>query len=92
LRGTRDGETEIVRGRIRMVAPAPRVRARIPTRYADVEPDGPDACIVTSRGTWSPGFLVWMATLDEPMEVLDPPEMVQAARTVVARLAAGPAG
>jgi hypothetical protein len=27
-----------------------------------------------------------MATLDEPMQVLDPPELVEAARTVVARL------
>jgi hypothetical protein len=31
-----------------------------------------------------------MAMLDEPMEVLGPPELVQAAQTVVARLA--PAG
>jgi hypothetical protein len=29
-----------------------------------------------------------MATLDEPMEVLDPPELVGAARTVAARLSA----
>ena len=37
---------------------------------------------------WSHGFLVWMATLDEPMEVLGPPELVEAARAVVARLSA----
>ncbi|MGH2888816.1 MAG: helix-turn-helix transcriptional regulator, partial [Solirubrobacteraceae bacterium] len=81
LRGVREGDaSEIVPGRIRLAAPAPRVRARIPSRYAAVEPDGEDACIVTSHGAWSHGFLVWMATLDEPMEVLDPPELVEAAR------------
>jgi predicted DNA-binding transcriptional regulator YafY len=90
LRGTREGEAEVVPGRIRMLAPAARVRSRVPTRYADVEPDGEGACIVTTRGAWSHSFLVWMAMLDEPMEVLDPPELVQAVQTVVARLA--PAG
>ena len=39
-------------------------------------------------GRWSYGFLVWMATLDEPMEVLDPPELIEAARAVAARLGA----
>ena len=88
LRGAWEGEaSEVVPGRIRLRAPAARIRSRVPGRYATVEPDG-EACIVTSRGTWSHGFLVWMATLDEPMEVLDPPELVEAARVVVARLTA----
>ena len=89
LRGAWEGEgsSEMVPGRIRLGAPAPRVRPRIPARYAEVESDGEEACIVTSRGRWSHGFLVWMATLDEPMEVLDPPELVEAARVVAARLA-----
>jgi predicted DNA-binding transcriptional regulator YafY len=86
LRGAREGESAAVPGRIRFGAPAASVRARIPGRYATVEPDGEGACIVTSHGAWSHGFLVWMATLDEPMVVLDPPEFVQAAQTVVARL------
>ncbi|HET6867545.1 MAG TPA: transcriptional regulator [Solirubrobacteraceae bacterium] len=90
LRGARegDGSSEVVPGRIRVGAPAPRIQARIPGRYAVVEPDGEEACIVTSRGRWSHGFLVWMATLDEPMAVLDPPELVEAARAIVARLSA----
>jgi len=92
LRGAREGEAAVVvPGRIRLRTPAARVRGRIPSRYATVEADGEGACIVTSRGGWSRGFLVWMAMLDEPLEVLDPPEMVQAARTVVARLTPGPA-
>jgi predicted DNA-binding transcriptional regulator YafY len=86
LRGVREGEPEAVPGRIRLRAPAGRVRSRIPGRYATVEPDGEEACIVSSQGAWSRGFLVWMAMLDEPMDVLEPPELVEAARTVVARL------
>ena len=53
-----------------------------------VEPDGEDACIVTTRGAWSRSFLVWMAMLDEPMEVLGPPELAEAARALVQRLGA----
>jgi predicted DNA-binding transcriptional regulator YafY len=88
LRGAREGETsEFPPGRIRVGVPASRMRSRVPGRYATVEPDGEAACIVTSRGAWSRGFLVWMAMLDEPMEVLDPPEMVAAAQAAAARLA-----
>ena len=90
LRGAWEGESQLVPGRIRMGVPAAQVRGRIPSRYAGVEPDGEATCIVTSRGAWSTSFLVWMATLDEPMEVLDPPELVAAAQVVVARLT--PAG
>jgi predicted DNA-binding transcriptional regulator YafY len=90
LRGAREDSAVLPPGRIRLQAPAARVRSRIPSRYAAVEPDGEAACIVISRGAWSTGFLVWMATLDEPMEVLDPPELVEAARAVAARLAAAP--
>jgi predicted DNA-binding transcriptional regulator YafY len=79
-------------GRIRLGVSVARARTRIPSRYAEVEADGEEACIVTSRGAWSRGFLVWMATLDEPLEVLEPPEMVEAARTIATRLAVGPVG
>jgi len=88
LRGIREGEPDAVRGRVRLGAPAARIRPRIPARYATVEPDGEDACVVTSRGAWTHGFLVWMATLDEPLVVLDPPELAEMARTVAGRLSA----
>jgi predicted DNA-binding transcriptional regulator YafY len=87
LRGVWEGEAELSPARIRMGAPAARIAARIPARYAVVEPDGEDACIVSSRGRWSHGFLVWMATLDEPLQVLDPPELVEVAQVIAARLA-----
>jgi predicted DNA-binding transcriptional regulator YafY len=80
------GEPEAAPGRIRMLTAAATMRARVPDRYATVEPDGEDACVVTTRGAWSRSFLVWMAMLDEPMEVLGPPELADAARSLVARL------
>jgi hypothetical protein len=58
----------------------------VPSRYASVESDGEDACVVSTRGQWSQSFLVWMATMDVPMRVLDPPEMADAARRLVERL------
>jgi predicted DNA-binding transcriptional regulator YafY len=84
------GETdraEIPAGRIRIHAPAARVRGRV-QRYATVEPDGEDACLVTTRGGWREEFVVWMATLGEPLEVLEPPEMRALARSIAQRLAA----
>jgi predicted DNA-binding transcriptional regulator YafY len=88
LRASRDAEPERGPGRVRLGMSSARARDRIPARYADVEPDGEAACIVTSRNAWSYSFLVWMATLDEPIEVLDPPELAQAARSLAARLGA----
>jgi predicted DNA-binding transcriptional regulator YafY len=75
-------------GRIRLALPAADAGRRIPARHATVEADGERACIVTTRGPWSRSFLVWMAMLDAPIEVLGPPELAGVARTVVAQLAA----
>jgi len=86
LRASAGGDANSGVGRIRLSLPAPQAARRIPARYATVEPDGEDACIVSTRGSWSRSFLVWMAMLDAPMEVLDPPELAEAARTVVSRL------
>lgn len=81
-------EPEAPPGQIRLEAPAARMRQRVPERHASVEPDGESACIVTTRGAWSQSFLVWMALLDEPMEVIGPPALAECARTLVARLQA----
>jgi predicted DNA-binding transcriptional regulator YafY len=85
LRSAGDREADAAPGRIRVAAAAQAVAKRVPERYATIEPDG-DGCVVTTRGAWSRWFLVWMATLDEPIEVLGPPELAQEARTVIARL------
>jgi predicted DNA-binding transcriptional regulator YafY len=75
-------------GRIRLGLSAELASRRVPDRYARVEPDGDGSCLVTTRGPWSRHFLVWMALLDEPMDVLGPPELVDAARALVSRLGA----
>ena len=79
---------DAVPGRVRLGLTAEAATRRIPARYATVEPDGSDACVVSTRGSWSQEFLVWMALMDAPIEVLEPPELVDAARSIVARLAA----
>ena len=86
IRAGNGREPEAAPGRVRLAAPAGPIRNRISTRYATVEPDGEDHCIVTTRGPWSRSFLVWTALLDQPIEVLEPPELVEAARVIVARL------
>lgn len=86
LRGTGGTDRDTSPGRIRIRLRAAAARGRIPSRYATVEPDGEDACVVTTRGGWSRNFLVWMALLDEPMEVLGPPELVETARSLATRL------
>jgi predicted DNA-binding transcriptional regulator YafY len=86
LRNMGVGDGPAVPGRIRLHVAAADAARRIPARYAAVEPDGEDACTVTTHGGWSRQFLVWMALLDFPMQVLGPPEMADAARGLVARL------
>jgi hypothetical protein len=86
--GRRGWEEDPVPGRVRLGLSATAARQRIPERYAVIEPDGDDACIVSTRGSWSQEFLVWMALMDAPIEVLEPPELVETARSMVSRLAA----
>ncbi len=88
LRGAAPEESDARPGRIRVHAGAPLIAKRVPGRYAAVEPDGEDSCIVTTRGPWSQHFLVWMALLDETIEVLGPPELMAAAERLGRRLTA----
>jgi predicted DNA-binding transcriptional regulator YafY len=86
-RAIRAQDAEAVRGRVRLSAPATLMERRVPGRYATVEPDGEDHCIVTTTQGWSQQFVVWMATLDVDLEVLGPPELAAAAQAIAARLA-----
>ncbi len=88
LQRHRSADEDPVPGRIRILAPAQRISGRVPGTYATVEPDGSDACIVQTRGPWSRQFLFWTAMLDEPLEVLEPPALVEAARNLGAQLSA----
>jgi predicted DNA-binding transcriptional regulator YafY len=90
LRRQHDGaETDGAPGRIRVSAAAAQIRSRVPQQYATVEPDGQDVCVVQTRGPWSRHFLMWIGMLDEPIEVLDPPDLIDAARRLAGRLSAG---
>jgi predicted DNA-binding transcriptional regulator YafY len=88
LRMARGSESAAAPGQIRLALPAADASRRIPNRCATVVPDGEHACIITTLGSWSRSFLVWMALLDAPIEVLGPPELAEAARTLVTRLEA----
>jgi len=88
LRTARGSESAAAPGQIRLALPAADASRRIPNRCATVVPDGEHACIITTLGSWSRSFLVWMALLDAPIEVLGPPELAEAARTLVTRLEA----
>jgi predicted DNA-binding transcriptional regulator YafY len=82
----RDGSGEP--GQVRVAAPAQQIRQKVPGRYATVEPDGEHACIVSTRGAWHAGFVVWMASIGEPIEILGPDELREFAHGVVDRLGA----
>jgi predicted DNA-binding transcriptional regulator YafY len=78
-------------GRVRLGLAADQARRRIPERYATVEDDGQAGCLVTTVGQWRRDFLIWMATLEAPMEVLGPPELIELGRSLADRLAAATA-
>lgn len=78
-------------GSVRLGLPAQDARRRIPARHATIQEDGDAACIVTTTGQWRRDFLIWMATLDAPMEVLGPPELIELGRSLAERLAAATA-
>jgi predicted DNA-binding transcriptional regulator YafY len=87
LRAGYGDEPDAEPGTIRVHAPVERIVKRVPSRYAAVEQEGKERCIVTTRGPWSRQFLVWMALLDEPLEVIGPPELLAAAQALAGRLA-----
>jgi predicted DNA-binding transcriptional regulator YafY len=87
LRGRTGAEQDAPPGRVRFSAPAAEIRSKVPARMVTVEPDGEDACIVTTTGPWTRNFLVWSALLDVELQVLGPPELVAVAASVAARLA-----
>jgi len=53
----------------------------------DIEPDGPEACIVTAGADDPERMVPWLAMPGIDFEVLEPPEVVEAVTLVAARLA-----
>ncbi|TXI63712.1 helix-turn-helix transcriptional regulator [Mycolicibacterium mageritense] len=74
--------------RVRYRAPEHALAQVFPAASATVEPDGPDTCIVTAGADDPERMVLYFATTGYDFEVLEPPEVVAAVRTVAERLRA----
>ncbi len=72
--------------RVRYRAPQSAVAQCFPPASATVEPDGPDACIVTAGADDPERMVLYFATVGHDFEVLEPPEVIAAVRAVAGRL------
>ncbi|GIE98439.1 helix-turn-helix transcriptional regulator [Paractinoplanes rishiriensis] len=79
--------------RVRLHAPADRVREFVPPQVGRVEEDGDEWCVLISGGDQLDWLAVHVARLGFEAEVLEPPELREAAARMAQRLAAmaGPA-
>jgi predicted DNA-binding transcriptional regulator YafY len=73
--------------RVRYQAPAEAIERVFPAASVDVEPDGPDACILTTGADDPERMVLYLAMPSCAFEILEPPEVIKAARTMAARLA-----
>lgn len=72
--------------RVRYQAPVDAIERVFPAASVDVEPDGPDACIVTTGADDPERMVLYLALPNCEFEILEPPEVIEAARTMGARL------
>lgn len=72
--------------RVRYQASQEVLAACFPAASVQVEPDGPDACIVTTGADDPERMVPWLATPGVEFEVLEPPEVVEAVASVAERL------
>jgi predicted DNA-binding transcriptional regulator YafY len=73
--------------RVRYLAPQEVVAQSFSAASVDIEPDGPEACIVTAGADDPERMVPWLAMPGIDFEVLEPPEVVEAVMVVAARLA-----
>ncbi len=73
--------------RVRYAAPQDVVAQVFSTASVDIEPDGPDACILTTGADDPQRMVPWLAMPGCDFEVLEPPEVIDAVRTVAERIA-----
>ena len=78
--------------RVRYLRAAGRCGAVFSAASVDIEPDGPDACIVTTGADDPERMVPYLAMPGCDFEVLEPPEVVEAARTMAARRCADAVG
>lgn len=72
--------------RVRYQASEEVVAQRFPPASVTIEPDGPDACIVTAGADDPERMVLYFATAGPDFEVLEPPEVVRAVEAVAQRL------
>jgi predicted DNA-binding transcriptional regulator YafY len=75
--------------RVRYQAPREAIERVFPAASVEVEPDGPDACILTSGADDPDRMVLYLALPNCEFEILEPPEVIEAARTMAARLMRG---
>jgi predicted DNA-binding transcriptional regulator YafY len=78
--------------RVRYRAPLSVVAQVFSSSSVELEPDGPDACIMTTGADDPERMVPWLALPRCEFEVLEPAEVVEAVRVVSARLARAAAG
>ncbi|MET0996884.1 MAG: WYL domain-containing protein, partial [Mycobacterium sp.] len=72
--------------RVRYFAAEHVVAQHFSPSSASIEPDGPDACVVTAGGDDPERMALYFAMVGSDFEVLQPPEVARAVRTVAERL------
>ncbi|MFN3002913.1 helix-turn-helix transcriptional regulator [Mycolicibacterium wolinskyi] len=78
--------------RVRYHAPQDVVAQKFSAASVTVEADGPDACILTAGADDPERMVLYFATVGHDFEVLEPPEVAAAVRTVGERLRAASSG
>ena len=73
--------------RVRYHCPAEVVAQHFSPSSGTVEADGANSCIVTTGADDPERMVLWLALVGEHFEILEPPEVAAAARTVAQRLA-----
>jgi predicted DNA-binding transcriptional regulator YafY len=73
--------------RVRYLAPQVVVAQSFSAASVDIEPDGPDACVVTAGADDPDRMVPWLAMPGIDFEVLEPSEVIEAVTVLAARLA-----
>jgi predicted DNA-binding transcriptional regulator YafY len=72
--------------RVRYFAPYDIVSQYFSPSSATIEPDGPDACVVTAGANDADRMALYFAMVGRDFEVLEPPEVIDATRAFVERI------
>lgn len=72
--------------RVRFDSPQSVVAQHFSSASVTIEPDGPDACVVTAGADDPERMVFYFATVGSDFEVLEPPEVIRAVEAVSQRL------